>query len=206
MDYITLANPADFTAAAWTVTDGAIITTSVTSITLPTFPVGNQLSALSLVVGTGLAIAAGHPIKIADTATGLNFATGYVLSYTSATGALSVQIGCTFDFEIRRTGPRFTTGGYVPYFDFGVPDEYGPILQATLGNGIEIIDIGVIQILIPAAVFQKLHGGTYQAALIMTDSVNTRQVFIANLPVQHGGVTKLPLQNSTTNPYNPNIF
>jgi hypothetical protein len=206
LDFTTTANPLPFTAAAWTVTDGAIVTTSATSITIPVYPIGNQLSALSLTVGTGLAIAAGDPIRIQDTATGLNFLTGYVLSYTSSNGALSVQVGCTFDFEIRRTGPRFTTGGYTPYFDFGVPDEYGPILQAQLGTGIQIVDIGIIQILIYAATFQKLRGGTYQAALIVSDSVNTRELFIGELPVAHGGVGKVPIANASANPYNPNIF
>jgi hypothetical protein len=206
LDFSTTVNLAPFTGSAWTITDGSIVTTSVTPITIPVYPIGNQLSALALTVGSGLAINPGDPIKIADTATSLNFMLGYVLSYTSSSGALSVQIGCTFDFEIRRVGPRMTTGGYVPYFDWGVPDEHGPLLQATLGNGIQIIDIGVIQILIPAATFQKLRGGTYQAALVMSDSVNTRQVFVANLPVAYGGVQKLPMQNATANPYNPNIF
>jgi len=194
-----------FTAAAWTVWDGAIITSSATLITIPVFPIGNQLSALALTVGVGLGILAGDPITIADSATGHNIMTGYVTSYVPATGALVVQIGCTFDFEIRRTGARFDGSGYIPWYDFGVPDEHGPLIQATLGNGIEIIDIGVIQIMIPASTFQKLRGGTYSAALTVTDSVNTRQMFIGQLPVQWGGVNKVPLP-TTTGAYNPNIF
>jgi hypothetical protein len=102
---VKLALPQNFTAAAWTVTDGAIITTSATQITIPYFPQGSQLSALSLIVGVGLAIAAGDPITIKDTATGLNSMTGFVISYAGNTGALVVQIGKTFQFEIRKGRP-----------------------------------------------------------------------------------------------------
>src|SRR5690349_14839033 len=93
----TLANPGDFTAAAWTVTDGAIVTNSVTPLTIKDYPFGNEMQAVALTVGLNLAIAANDPIKIADTATGLNTMTGYVTSYTPSTGALVVQVGAAFD-------------------------------------------------------------------------------------------------------------
>src|ERR1700730_790351 len=96
LDGTTTATPAPFTAAAWTVTDGAISTTSATSITIPVYPIGNQLSALALTVGINLAILPGDPVMIADTATGLNTMVGYVTSYTASNGALVCQIGCTF--------------------------------------------------------------------------------------------------------------
>src|SRR5262245_49038116 len=65
-----LANPAmPFSSNAWTVTDGQIATTSSTPLTIPVPPIGAELLAVTLTVGTGLAIAAGDPIKIADTAT-----------------------------------------------------------------------------------------------------------------------------------------
>lgn len=196
---------APFTASAWTVTDGAIVTTSATQITIPVYPIGNQLSALALTVGLGLGILAGDPIVIKDTASGLNSMIGYVTSYVPATGALVVQIGYSFDMEIRRTGARFDGSGYIPRYDFGVPDEHGPLIQATLGNGVLITDIGVLQILIPVSTFQMLRGGTYSAAMICSDGVNTRQLFVGQLPVQWGGVARQPLP-VTTGAYNPNIF
>lgn len=196
MDGTQTAMAQAFTASAWTVKDGAIITTSASLITIPVYPIGNQLSALSLDVGTGLGILAGDPIIISDTATGLNTMTGYVTSYAPLTGALVVQIGCTFDFEIRRSGARFDGSGYVPWYDFGAPDEYGPLLQATLGNGILIVDIGIIQIMIPAWSFQKLHLGTYSVAMILSDSISTRQMFVGQLPVQHGGMGKIAVPAS----------
>lgn len=199
---ITLFNPGlSFTAAAWTVTDGSIVTTSSTSITIPAFPVGNQLSALSLTVHTGLAILPGDPVTIADTATGLNTMSGYVTSYASSTGALVCQIGWTFQFEIRGETPNNTGAGYIAWYDFGTPDDQGPILQATLANYIDIVDIGVLQINIPESVFKTIldvpynsqsntYARTFLACMTMTDSINTRQIFTGRLPVLYGGVSQ----------------
>ena len=179
-----------FTAAAWTVTDGAIATTSATSITIPVFPIGGTLSALALTVGAGLGILAGDPVKIADTATGLNYMLGYVVSYVAATGALVVQIGVTFQFEIRTGGPRnWNIDDFSPFFYVGQVLQTPPILSASLGNGITHIDTGVIQVRVAESSFRQLNRRTYQAALTMTDSIDTREIFVAELPVGYGGVT-----------------
>jgi hypothetical protein len=199
----TLAIPgAAFTSNAWTIIDGAIVTNSATSITIPNFPIGGQLLALALTVGLNLGILAGDPITIQDTATGKNQMVGYVLSYAAATGALVVQIGMAFEFEIRRWRRPGHGGGYSDGYstsnNIGVYDTgEGPIISAQLGNGLTIIDIGYLQILIPVSVFGKLHERTYLAALTMTDSVNTRQIFVGELPVQYGGVTRGALPNQT---------
>ncbi len=199
---IANATAPSFTAAAWTVTDGAIQTNSATPITIQNFPIGNALSALALTVGLGLGILAGDPITIADTATGLNTMTGYVQSYAPATGALVVQIGNTFEFEIRRgrrhDGDGLSGGGYSAYYDVGVSDCDGPVISAQLGNGITIIDVGFLLILIPAALTQRMRHGTYTVAMTMTDSVNTRQVFLGELPVQYGGTMPGPASTSTS--------
>jgi hypothetical protein len=202
---LAAANPNGLTASAWTVTDGAIVTTSATTLTIPAYPIGSQLTALALTVGTGLGILPGDPITIADTATKLNTMTGYVVSYASATGALVCQIGVTFQFEIRRGGPRNSGGGYISWYDWGTPDDLGPLLSASLGypsanaSGIIHIDVGFIQILIPEQMFRAIGNpgslqpgggtGTYMTGLTMSDSVATRQVFIGRLPVLYGGVT-----------------
>jgi hypothetical protein len=201
--FLAPGNQNGFTGNAWTVTDGSIVTTSTTTIKIPGFPIGNQLSALSLTVPTGLGILPGDAIKIADTPTGLNYMLGYVSSYASATGALVVQIGVTFQFEIRRGGPRMTnTTGYVDFYDFGTPDDLGPLLSATLANYISVIDLGIIQVRIPESVFRTLGSapggpsqpsgghGTFTLGMTMTDSVDTRQVMLGNLPVLYGGVTQ----------------
>lgn len=206
MDGTSVPGGQAFTSASWIVTDGAIVTASNTSITIPVYPIGNQLSALSLTVGLNLGILSGDPITIKDAVSGLNTMTGYVISYNALTGALVVQIGFTFDCEIRRAGPRYDGSGYIPYFDWGVPDEYGPLIQATLGNGILITDIGIMQIWVPASTFQKLRGGTYSVALICTDAVHTRQLFVGQLPVEHGRVSKLTTTPPIVVPQSGGLF
>ena len=196
-----LANPnAPFTSSLWTVTDGPIATTSNTFITIPTPPFGNQLSALTLLVAINLPIQAGDPIKIVDTATGLNQLLGYVTSYSATTGALTCQIGWTFQFEIRGDPPLSITGGYVTWYDFGTPPDTGPLLAASLANYISIVDVGVIQVEIPEIIFKgvldspysAVSGGstrTLMASMTMTDSVHTKQVYRGRLPIVYGGVT-----------------
>lgn len=202
---ITLANTgANFTASAWTVTDGNIVTASATQFTIPAFPVtgSNNLTALAITIGTGLAIKAGDPITIKDAATGLNSVTGYVTSYTASNGALVVQIGWTFQFEIRRGGPHNQGTGYNTWWDWGVPDDLGPLLTASFANGyLSLISNNIAQILIPEAIVKTLGQtsqfapsegdapGTYKVGMTGTDSVNTRQLLNASQPFYFGGVT-----------------
>ena len=196
-----LANPMmPFTSNAWTVTDGPIATTSTTPLTIPVPPIGNQLSALTLTVAHNLAIVAGDPVKIADSATGLNQMLGYVLSYSASTGILVCQIGWTFQFEIRGDPPNSISGAYVSWYDFGTPSDTGPILAASLADYISIIDVGVIQIEIPESIFKGVLDAPYHAvsgsftrtlmaSMTMTDSVHTRQLYRGRLPVMYGGVS-----------------
>jgi hypothetical protein len=193
---------AAFTSNAWTVIDGAIVTASTTPITIPNFPIGNQLSALALTVGLGLGIVAGDPITIQDTATGKNSMVGYVLSYVPANGALVVQIGCTFELEIRRWRTHPGGGshdGYSTSNNIGTYDRGGgPQISAQLGNGLTIVDIGVVQIRIPVSIFGGLHPKTHLVSMSYTDSVDTRSAFAdAELPVMHGGVSRAALPNAT---------
>src|SRR5580704_1948571 len=96
----TLGAPGDFTGASWTLTDGTIITPSVTPLTIKDYPFGNEMQAISPIVGLNLAINAGDFATISDP-TGKNTMSGYVTSYAPATGALVMQIGSAFEFEIR---------------------------------------------------------------------------------------------------------
>lgn len=200
---ITLANTgANFTSNAWNVTSGSISSASSTSITIPTFPVTgtNNLTQLSLTVGGGLSFTRGLPIQIADAVTGANILNGYVVSYASGTGALVVQIGWTFQFEIRRGGYRSVGDGYQVWWDWGIPDDLGPDLSANFGNGyLSLISNNIVQILIPESVVKTLGGtslfgsrtspGTFSANMTGTDSVNTRQFLTAHQPIYWGGVT-----------------
>lgn len=204
-----LANTgAPFTSNAWTIIDGPIITTSNTSITLPTFPItgANNLTALTLTVGVGLGIKPGDLIVGQDTATfpltGKNFWNGFCTSYNAVSGQLVVQVGWTFQFEIRRGGPRNQGSGFIPWWDWGTADDLGPLLQANFGNGyLSLIDQSVVQILIPESairtigatgVFAPSEGdapGTYKACMTGTDSYNTRQFLFGSQPIYYGGVT-----------------
>jgi hypothetical protein len=203
---IVLAAGTNFTASAWTVTDGGIITASATQFTIPSFPVtgggsGNNLTALAITVSTGLAINPGDPITVKDTATGLNSVTGYVTSYAPNTGAIVIQIGWAFEFEIRRSGPRNTGMGFVPWLDWGTPGDIGALLSANWGNGyLSLISNNIVQILIPASVIATVGStsvfapgegdvpGTYKACMVGTDSINTRQMLLATQAFYYGGV------------------
>ena len=201
---IVLANPGNsFTASAWTVTDGSIVTTSSTQFTIPMFPVtsSNNLTALNLTVGTGLNILQGDPVSIKDTLTKSNIITGYVQSYTPGNGSLTVQIGWNFEFEIRQGGPRNSGAGdgYGAWWDWGVAGNVGPALRANFMNGyLSLTSNNVVQILIPASIVQTIGAecghrgvhapGTYRAALVGTDSINTRQFLLATQPFFAGGV------------------
>ena len=184
----TLAAPGDFTGNSWTVTDGVIITNSVTQLTIKDYPFGNEMQAIALTVGLNLGILPGDFATIADP-TGLNTMSGYVTSYAPATGALVMQVGSAFDFEIRAHHHGFGDG-YGPFEDVGTTGP-GPSIQAQLGSGITVVDIGVIQIRIPATTMQKLRHRTYGAAMTMFDGSDTRQVFVGKLPIISGGVMRV---------------
>jgi hypothetical protein len=107
------------------------------------------------------------------------------------TGNLLNLSAVAFEFEIRDLGPHHHGDGYSPFFDIGVVSHSAARITATLGNGITVVDTGVIQIRIPAAQLQILHSKTYSASLTMTDGVDTRQPFIGRLPVLYGGVHRV---------------
>lgn len=187
---VALQNPNGFTGNNWTVSDGAIITASVTQFTVPGLPYTGQLSALAIIIGHNLGILAGDPILIADVAGNATIA-GYVTSYVPSTGALVVQIGVTFQFEIRSRMRHHIDGDYSPWWDWGggSPGGVAPLISAALGTGLSVVDIGVLLIQIPETRMRQLRHRSYLAALTVTDSVSTRQVFIADLPILYGGVT-----------------
>lgn len=105
-----------------------------------------------------------------------------------------VALGWTFQFEIRRASPRNAGSGYIDWYDFGTPDNCGPLISATLnapaGSGTIIIDdVGYMHVWIPESVMKSIGPGTYQIGMTAFDGTNTKQLFIARLPVLAGGVT-----------------
>lgn len=179
---------------SWNVRAGATLTTSSTTITIPVFPFGGNLSALALTVPPALVINQNDPIVIADLS-GVNQMLGYVISYNVVSGALVAQIGCTFQWEVTRSGPPRTdwNDGYTPFASAGVGVYNGctPLLTATLANGkILYVEPSVIQVQVPEIEMRRLGLGTYQAALTVNDSQVTRQVYVEDLPILIGGVTQ----------------
>lgn len=191
-----------FTAASWIVTCGTVVTTSATSLTIPDYPINDQLLALSLTVGTGLSIAVGSSVQITDAVTGGNSFYGYVTSYTSATGALVCQVGLSFQFEIRCQGPAggvpgisYSSSDFGSVYDYGggvwaLPGYGAPVISASLSDYISIVDLGFYTINIPEAITRRLNSKTYLASLTVRDGAGAqRQVFIGKLPEVWGGVT-----------------
>lgn len=194
----TLAQPGDFAGNNWTVTSGVIVTASVTPLTIKDYPFGNEMQAIAPVVGLNLAILAGAPVTIADP-TGKNTMTGYVTSYAPSTGVLVCQIGSAFEFEIR--GHHHHDGGFGGFSSVGSIGEGGSIIAAQLGNMLTVVDLGRVEIRIPASLMAKLGHKTYGAAMTMFDGADTRQLFVGKLPIISGGVTSMPIAQSVSNPY-----
>ncbi len=67
--------------------------------------------------------------------------------------------------------------------------DYSPTLSASLGNGIEIVGIGTIDINLTKPQMQTLRAATYDVYLVRTtlDGLEARQILIGRLPVLFGG-------------------
>lgn len=196
----TLALPGDFTGNAWTVTSGNVVTASVSQITIKDYPFGNEMQAVACAVGVGLPILAGDAVTISD-ATKLNTMIGYVTSYVAATGAMVAQIGAAFAFEIRGHH-QHGGGGYGSSSFIGSDDCQVPLISAQLGNGITVVEVGKVQVRIPASTMAKLRHRTYGAAMAVYLGGDTRQLFIAELPMLSGGLSSQAFTaTATSNPY-----
>ena len=196
LSYTVTQSGLPFSGNSWTVISGPVATTYNGPITIPAPPIGNELLAFTIPIGAGLGVfmVPGQPVKIVDPS-GLNYMLGIITSYDNVKGILVAQIGNSFQFEIRSEAPRNAGGwggygGYTPYYGAGTINETNPLIKAALGTGLMIVDLGVIQILIPETTMRRLHLTTYGAYMTMFDGTNTRQVLIANLPVLYGGVTQ----------------
>jgi hypothetical protein len=197
----TLAAAGDFTGSSWTITDGLIGTTSTTPLTIKDYPFGSEMQAISPIVGINLAILAGDFVTISDP-TGKNTMSGYVTSYAPSTGALVVQVGCSFQFEIRGHHNQDSSCDYSDSSSNIGVDTMSPIISAQLGNGITAVGLGIIQIRIPASTIAQLHHRTYKAAMTMFDGYDSRQAFVGKLPMVSGGVATMPIVLSA----NPNKY
>jgi hypothetical protein len=181
------------------VTVGTANMFSGTVLTIKDYPFGNEMQAIALQVAvvppaTLPQLLPGGQVTISQTFKPKNSMTGTIISYSQATGAMVCQIGVAFQFEIR--GNHRGDGscdGYGSSSSIGSDDFSAPVITAQLGNGISVVDVGKLQIRIPAATMSKLRHKTYSVAMTMFDGSDTRQVFVGRQPIQDGGVTLMPI-------------
>lgn len=109
------------------------------------------------------------------------------------TGEAVDLTGFTFVFEMRYRMPtqNVVGSGYSPYYDIGNYDNSGPVVRRTSSDGIEIVDVGRIEIDIPLATMRSLSPGTYEVGMTVTndDATQTQQILIGTQAVLFGGVT-----------------
>lgn len=169
---------------------GAVLlaTTSLTSLTI-----GN--GTFAAVVPTGLSITAGQFVTFISQVDTTQWMQGQVVSYNAATGAISFTIATVaIELEIRRVarhGSDFMDSGYGANYTLGSYDGDRPILTASIGNGITIVDQGIFQIYFSETAFRALGSGMHSVAatLASADGVDVRQLFLGRLPVLSGRVT-----------------
>ncbi len=162
-------------------------TTSSTSLTI-----GN--GTFNDVIATGLAILPGQFVTYTSQVDTTKWMTGRVVSYNSGTGAIQFTVvAVSIQLEIRRKNNRQGMWGdaYGPPGDWGGYDSSGPILTASIGNGITIVDIGIIQVYFSETSFRQLARGEHSVAatLASSDGIDVRQLFLGLLPVFDGQVT-----------------
>jgi hypothetical protein len=131
----------------------------------------------------------GDPIALNDAQVG-DFSSDFSSDFADSSGNL-----VSFQFDVRRSGPggRWGSygGGYGQYYGIGSYDCSQPILTASLGNGITIVDVGIIQIYFSETQMRTLSSGTWDVGCTMAsiDGIDVRQVFRAKLPILSGWVT-----------------
>lgn len=97
----------------------------------------------------------------------------------------------TFVCEIRRTGQamRPYDSGYSNFGDIGAANDYGPQIVLTLGAGLTVVDLGMLQVSISLDQMRTLSPDTYSIAMTASNGVDQRQLFLGRLPILFGGVS-----------------
>jgi hypothetical protein len=195
-DPINLTNTAgQGTFAGWSVQIAAalygialISTMSVNSLTI-----GN--GTFNDVIPAGLAITPGQSVTYIAQNAQTNWMQGQVIAYDPDTGVISFDVATVaIELEIRReqrNGDYFRDSGYGANYTLGSYDWDSPILTASIGNGITIVDQGIFQVYFPETSFRQLGSGMHSVAatLASADGIDVRQLFLGRLPVFSGRVT-----------------
>lgn len=165
-----------------------LATTSQSSLTI-----GN--GTFAAVVSPGLAITPGQFVTFISQPDTTNWMQGQINTYDPDTGDITFTIATVaIELEIRRVqrnGSDFRDSGYGANYTLGSFDWDQPILRASIGNGIEIVDLGIFQIYFSETQFRSLGSGMHSVAatLASADGVDVRQLFLGRLPVFSGAVT-----------------
>lgn len=147
------------------------------------------------VIATGLAIVPGQFVTYTAQTAQTNWMQGQVTAYNPATGAISFTVKTVaIELEIRREqrhGDYFRDSGYGASYTLGSYDFDSPILTASIGNGITIVDQGIFQVYFSETSFRQLGSGVHSVAatLASADGIDVRQLFLGRLPVFSGRVT-----------------
>ena len=163
-----------------------LTTTSLSSLTIAN-------SVQNAVIATGLAILPGQYVSFLYQNDNTQFMTGVINSYNSTTGAIQFTVATvTIQLEIRRMreGPHWD--GYSDNFaGYGALVCDAPILAASIGNGISIVDTGIIQVYFSETSMRRLGRGVHSVAATLesADAIDVRQLFLGRLPVFDGRVT-----------------
>lgn len=195
-DPISLTNTSgQGTFAAWSVQVAAALygATLLTAVSVSSLTIGN--GTFNAVLPTGLAIIAGQFVTFISQANTTSWMQGVVNSYNPTTGAINFTIATvSIELEIRRAerhGSDHRDSGYGAAYTLGSYDCDRPILTASIGNGITIVDQGIFQIYFSEMQFRQLGSGMHSVAatLASADGVDVRQLFLGRLPVLSGRVT-----------------
>src|SRR5581483_884772 len=93
--------------------------------------------------------------------------------YDNYTGDAVDLTGVSIQLEIRRvsgSGGGSYWDGYGPNYSVGAYDYNAPILRASIGNGIDIVDIGIIQVYFSETQFRSLGHGMHSVNATMTSA------------------------------------
>lgn len=96
----------------------------------------------------------------------------------------------TIKVELQRAEPRPAALNFGSGVYYDGPYDAEPILSASIGSGVTIIDTGVFQIRFTKTQMQTLTPGTYDVFMTIadvTDADDSRQIMLGRLPVLYGG-------------------